>query len=137
MEGVELWLYPLFPSTPNPQRGRCAEGSPGRRPESHRHRLRSPRSQQAHATRRPPSGWVSATTRTDVLERWRQPIGDAQPWLAAWLGEGIRLGTVLVNEVEVEESPELDVDPAPESNYFALRLHIGRLLYMPLVLRNR
>jgi uncharacterized repeat protein (TIGR01451 family) len=58
-------------------------------------------------------------------------------YLVVDLDEGIRLGTVLVNEVEVEEFPELDVDPVPGNNVFALRLHIGKPVYLPLVLRNK
>jgi uncharacterized repeat protein (TIGR01451 family) len=58
-------------------------------------------------------------------------------YLVVDLDAELPLGEELVNEVEVEEHPEMDVDPVPGNNVFQLRLRLGKPVYLPLVLKNQ
>jgi uncharacterized repeat protein (TIGR01451 family) len=49
------------------------------------------------------------------------------------LDPGLSLGEVLVNQLEINEVPDLDVDPVPDNNVFDLPLLIGWKVYLPLV----
>jgi hypothetical protein len=46
---------------------------------------------------------------------------------------GLSLGEVLVNQLEINEVPELDVDPVPDNNVFDLPMLVGWRAYLPLV----
>ncbi len=49
------------------------------------------------------------------------------------LDPGLSLGEVLVNQLEINEVPDLDIDPVPDNNTFDLPLLIGWKVYLPLV----
>jgi hypothetical protein len=57
-------------------------------------------------------------------------------YLVVDLDEDVPLGSVLVNKLEIEGNPDVDVDPVPENNTFELELLIGEPLFLPLVMRE-
>jgi uncharacterized repeat protein (TIGR01451 family) len=54
-------------------------------------------------------------------------------YLAVDVAPDVRVGTMLVNRLEVNEVPPLDVDPVPENNTFDYPLLIGWRVLLPLV----
>jgi uncharacterized repeat protein (TIGR01451 family) len=57
-------------------------------------------------------------------------------YLVLDLDEDIALGK-LINRLEVNEVPRLDIDPVPGNNSFAYTMRIGRVLYLPLIMKNK
>ena len=57
-------------------------------------------------------------------------------YLVLDLDEDITFGWV-TNRLEVYEMPKLDTDPVPGNNTFDYAMHIGRPLYLPLIMKNK
>lgn len=57
-------------------------------------------------------------------------------YLVLDLDEDVPLG-YRINRVEVYEAPPLDTDPVPGNNIFDYTMHIGRPLYLPLIMKNK